>query len=56
MLKANVMTEMRARLCMAVLSCGFRGYLSGLSMVSVCGAVVLLASGPLRPTHSPAVG
>jgi hypothetical protein len=48
MLKANVMTVMRARLCMAVLSC----YWSGLSMVSVCGAVVLLARGRCdRPTR-----
>ena len=34
----------------------FPDYWSGLSMVNDCGAVVLLAIGWLRPTHSPAVG
>ena len=31
-------------------------YLSGLSMVSCCSAVVVLARGWLRPIHSPVVG
>lgn len=31
-------------------------YLSGLSMVSCCKAVVVLARGWLRPIHSPVVG